>query len=271
YQIISGPMVWISFLIFIFGTIFKIVQFYTFSKKLKPQNSVSSYSGASSNTATPASIIDKFKSMQNELNSLKKKARSIDAVITGFNFLNKKLAMMRYSLLGREPVMVLISTLFHLVLFFSPFLVLGHNVLLDNAFGISFPSISPALSTFFAVTAILCCLFFLIRRVTIPLVRSITSKSDYVMLSIVSAPFISGLMAHHQILDYNLMIHIHILSGEIMLIAIPFTKFVHMIYFFINRFILIHQYRLGSGGSRVWSFGIAENKPSWPLCGHPES
>ena len=41
------------------------------------------------------------------------------------------------------------------------------------------------------------------------------------------------------------------LTGELMLIAIPFTKIYHMVFFFIGRFVLIHQHTLGKG-SRTW-------------------
>ena len=52
--------------------------------------------------------------------------------------------------------------------------------------------------------------------------------------------------------DYDTVIVLHILAGEIMLMAVPFTKLVHMPYFFINRFVLVHENTLGAGGNRTW-------------------
>jgi len=67
-------------------------------------------------------------------------------------------------------------------------------------------------------------------------VRFVTFASDYVLLALAAAPFITGFLAYHQILiDYKLMAAIHMLSGELMLIVIPFTRLSHMIYFWFTR------------------------------------
>ncbi|MBF0377435.1 MAG: hypothetical protein HQK72_08110 [Desulfamplus sp.] len=226
YQIISGPMVWVSFVLFIVGTIFQIIQLYPSIKRSMTHLNVISYSGAK----REEKLIVNTKKL-----SIKKLFRHLP----DFNSLIYKLAMLKYSLFGRYPLTMFITTLFHLLLIFSPFLVLGHNVLFESALGVSFPSLSSEVSTILTLIVIFCCLYFLIRRLTIPLVKSITTRGDYIMLAIAVAPFLTGFMAHHQIFNYTLMIHLHILAGEIMLISIPFTKFIHMIYFIIVRVVLM--------------------------------
>ena len=57
-----------------------------------------------------------------------------------------------------------------------------------------------------------------------------TSASDYVILAIVAAPFVTGFFAYHQWFAYRSFMILHILTGEIMLVAIPFTRLSHMIY-----------------------------------------
>ena len=44
---------------------------------------------------------------------------------------------------------------------------------------------------------------------------------------------------------------LHILSGELMLITIPFTKFGHMLFFFLYRFLIGSEYSFARGG-RTW-------------------
>jgi len=61
-------------------------------------------------------------------------------------------------------------------------------------------------------------------------VKFVTSASDYFLLAVVAAPFITGLIAFHQWFQYELFFILHILSGEIMLMAIPFTRLSHMIF-----------------------------------------
>jgi len=80
------------------------------------------------------------------------------------------------------------------------------------------------------IPVFLSCIFFLIRRLTSPEVKFVTSVSDYVILAIVAAPFITGFLAYHQWVEYQLIAILHILSGEIMLMAIPFTRLSHMLF-----------------------------------------
>jgi nitrate reductase gamma subunit len=56
------------------------------------------------------------------------------------------------------------------------------------------------------------------------------------ILAIAAAPFITGFFAFHQIgLPYRPMLMLHMLLGEIMLIAVPFTRLSHMLYFWLTR------------------------------------
>jgi nitrate reductase gamma subunit len=83
---------------------------------------------------------------------------------------------------------------------------------------------------------VFCIVFFLLRRFIAPEVRYVTSASDYIILGTVAAPFISGYLAFHQVFfDYRFMVNIHILSGEVMLMAIPFTRLSHMLFFWFTR------------------------------------
>jgi hypothetical protein len=51
-----------------------------------------------------------------------------------------------------------------------------------------------------------------------------------VILLLVAAPFVTGYFAYHQWFNYPLFLNLHIFSGEIMLVAIPFTRLSHMIF-----------------------------------------
>jgi nitrate reductase gamma subunit len=82
-------------------------------------------------------------------------------------------------------------------------------------------------------------------------VRAITSFYDYLVLALATVPFLSGFLAFHQIFDYRTVMIVHMLSGELMLMAIPFTKLTHMIFFFLNRFLVVNEHTIGRG-SRAW-------------------
>jgi nitrate reductase gamma subunit len=77
--------------------------------------------------------------------------------------------------------------------------------------------------------------FFLYRRLSAPVVKNVTDSSDYILLAITVLPFITGFIAYHQLFAYKTMLIIHILAGEAMLIAIPFTRLSHMLFFAFTR------------------------------------
>jgi nitrate reductase gamma subunit len=225
YDIVRGPLVWVSFLVFILGTTIQVMRFYRLSRLKRPPkfNDGAVAPGAPKQTGPlPTSS------------------------------LRYKLEMLRLTILGGQPVMIVTTTIFHVCLVLTPLFVLAHNILLDLSWGISFVSVPESVTDALTVIVILGGLYFLHRRMFVYRVVTITTAYDYIVLLIVTAPFVSGFLAYHQVFDYHTLIFIHMLSGEILLMAIPFTKLVHMPFFFINRFVLIHENTLGRGGNRVW-------------------
>jgi hypothetical protein len=66
----------------------------------------------------------------------------------------------------------------------------------------------------------------------------------------VAAPFFTGYMAYQQFGDYHFWLIAHILSGEIMLIAVPLTKLSHALLFFLSRMQLGMDYGIKRGGMK---------------------
>lgn len=225
YDIVRGPLVWISILVFILGTVIQIVRFYRFSRpketmRLKPGSPV------------PGQPTEKGPLPTRTL--------------------RYKLKMLRLTILGSNPLMILVTTVFHICLVVTPFFVLGHNILLDLSWGASFPSFPESTTDALTAVVIIGGFYFLYRRLFIRRVRAITTGYDFAVLLIATTPFVTGFLAYHRFFDYDTVIFVHMLAGEIMLMAIPFTKLVHMPFFFINRFVMIHENTFGVGGSRVW-------------------
>ncbi|MFZ7126222.1 MAG: hypothetical protein ACOWWM_08730 [Desulfobacterales bacterium] len=225
YDLVRGPLVWISIVVFVVGTVIQVARFYRLSRpkatmKIKPK-------------APSAGQAEKPPLLPTE----------------SFAY---KLRMLKMTVLGVNPVMIVVTTVFHVTLVLTPFFVLGHNILLDLSWGLSLPSLAEAVTDALTVVVLLGGAYFLYRRLFVAKVRSITGAYDYVVLLIATAPFITGFLAYHHIFDYDAVVFLHMLAGEIMLMAIPFTKLVHMPFFFINRFAMIHENTFGTGGSRTW-------------------
>jgi nitrate reductase gamma subunit len=156
------------------------------------------------------------------------------------------------SLLGKNPIMAIVSFVFHFCLFVAPIFALGHSLALYESWGISFFSLPDGLIDLLTIIFLLCAFFFLLRRIIIPRVQAISSPYDYILLFITAAPFLTGFFAYHQWFDYKTVITLHILAGQAMLIAMPFTKLGHMVFFFFIRILLGSEYSFWRG-NRTWS------------------
>ncbi len=63
----------------------------------------------------------------------------------------------------------------------------------------------------------------------VPEIKFLTSVKDFLLLTIVLLPFLTGFLAYHQVFAYQWVTIAHIITGEFMLIIIPFSRLSHMI------------------------------------------
>jgi nitrate reductase gamma subunit len=200
YEFVRGPLLWIAFLIFIFGSLGRII--YLSWLALKKDQTVFDYL------------------------SLKYALRSIFHWIIPFGSVNMR----------QRPAQTIISFAFHICLLVVPIFLLAHNILWYESFRINWWTIPNWLADIMALIVIFACIYFLIRRIVLAEVRFVTFNSDYILLAIVALPFITGFLAYHQwLLPYKIMLILHILSGELMLVTIPFSRLIHMFTFWMTR------------------------------------
>ena len=150
-----------------------------------------------------------------------------------------------------QPVFSLMVFLFHISLLAVPLFLSAHNILWDEAFGLSLWSISDTWADALTLICIGAILFLLIRRLVRAEVRILTSAWDYTLLVVTALPFITGFLAYHQFGPYNILMLSHILFSEILLILIPFSKLGHMILFFFSRAFIGFEMG-GRRGARTW-------------------
>jgi len=86
-----------------------------------------------------------------------------------------------------------------------------------------------------AIVVILSCIYFFVRRIVIPEVKQVTRTSDFLFLIIILLPFLTGFLAYHQWGPYRPILIMHILSSEILLVTIPFSRIGHMLFFVFSR------------------------------------
>lgn len=199
YTFLTGPMMWICFITFIIGVIYQIYRVYDLAKKKE---------------AFMFSYI-----------SLKYSLRSILHWIVPFASTNMR----------EQSAMTILGFAFHICLLLTPIFLMAHVVLFNEAFNISYWILPKIIADVMAVIVILGCIFFFVRRIARPEVRFVTSLSDYILLIIVALPFISGLWSVYQFPGHSYALLIHILSGQIMIMTIPFTRFIHMVFGVFSR------------------------------------
>jgi len=199
YEWLTGPLAWLAFLIFIGGCLYRLVAMLVLVKK--KERFIFSYM------------------------SWKYSLRSIFHWVIPFATTNWK----------RHPVLTIMTFAFHICLIVTPIFLLAHIILWDEAWNISWWALPDGLADIMTLVVIGACIFFLVRRISLPEVQYVTSASDYLILLIVAAPFVTGFIAYHQWLNYPFFLNLHIFSGEILLVAIPFTRLSHMIFSVFTR------------------------------------
>ena len=130
-----------------------------------------------------------------------------------------------------RPLFTIVSFAFHACLLVTPLFVMGHAVLLEQSWGVSWWSLPPLVADVMTLVVVAGGVFFLLRRIAAPQVRYVSHLSDFLLVLLVISPFLTGFIAHQQWLPARGATSLHIASGVLWLIAIPFTRLAHMFWF----------------------------------------
>ena len=149
-----------------------------------------------------------------------------------------------------QPFMAVVFFGFHIGAVLIPLFLLGHNLFLKEKLGISFFTLNAAFADILTWAVIISAFFLVLRRLVLPEVRIMTTLYDYFILAVAVAPFVTGLFARYQVGDYSFWLNMHIFCGELLLIAIPFTKLSHVFLFFASRAQLGMDFGIKRGGMK---------------------
>ncbi len=218
YEFISGPLALISILIFLGGVIYHVWNYFTNLDGMKDRVAYKQHLGP----------------------GIKGAIRSLFFWLLPYGTHSWR----------AKPGVTFLIFLLHIGILFTPVFLSAHNVLLQSELGFSFWSMPDALADFLTIAVIISALMLLVRRIVLPEVRIITNLRDLIMIAITIAPFATGYLSYHQVSEGNIWLILHILSGELMLIAIPFTKLSHFVLFFCSRIQLGMDYGIKRGGRK---------------------
>ena len=193
YLLVSGPLAWAAWTIFVLGSIYKIWS--TLDTARKKDQVLLNYV------------------------SFKYGMRSIINWSIPFNTVNMRL----------NPIFTGVAFFFHIAFFVLLVFVSAHQIMIEEGFGIGWFAIPDFVADILAFAVIGACIFFAVRRVIRPEVNYVTDWTDFALLALVAAPFVTGVLAYHQLGNYMLMVVLHMVSAELLLVAIPFTRLSHML------------------------------------------
>jgi nitrate reductase gamma subunit len=139
------------------------------------------------------------------------------------------------AILKRAPVTIA-AYVYHIGLFIVFFLLAQHIKLIESLFGVSWPGLPTQIVDLTAAVTLAALLVVLIDRITKPVKRFLSTFEDYFAWVLTFLPVLSGfLAAKHLLLPYTTMLALHILSVELLLIFLPFTKLLHGVVLFPSR------------------------------------
>ncbi len=147
----------------------------------------------------------------------------------------------------KQPLMALGFFLLHVGAILLPFFLVGHTILLENATGISLPSLPMGLADILTYAALGGLAILVLRRIIVPEARALTGFKEWMVLLLTIVPFASGLMA--RLSPSEMWTIVHIISGEVFLIVAPFTKLSHIVLFFMSRAQVGMDFAIKRGGA----------------------
>jgi nitrate reductase gamma subunit len=198
YELVRGPFAWVALIIFVTGSLYRIIAMLVTGKKEHALDPSTNFRGA----------------VRSVLHGL---------IPFGSTYMRK------------QPLFAIITIGFHLCVILLPLFLLAHIVLWYESWQILWWSLPDFVADLMAIWVILACIYFLGRRWVVPEVKKVTRPSDILLPIIVLLTFLTGFLAYHQWGPYRPIMILHVLAGEIFLIAIPFSKLGHMLFFMFSR------------------------------------
>ncbi|MBI1418937.1 MAG: nitrate reductase [Limimaricola sp.] len=126
--------------------------------------------------------------------------------------------------------------IFHVGLAVIVFGFAQHMLFLKGLFGLSWPVLPTSVITLAAYVTLASLVAALVRRMTHPVLRLLSTGNDYVSWLVTVLPVVTGLLAvSHLGARYETLLALHILSIALLLVWFPFGKLMHAFLVFITR------------------------------------
>ncbi len=125
-----------------------------------------------------------------------------------------------------------VSILFHIGLILVPVFLFAHIDLWKSSIGISWPALPFRWALWLTISTIVCAAVLLIERLSVKAIHSLSRGQDYFWLILLLFPFVTGFVCANLKIGaglYQFLMLVHVLSGDVIFLLIPFTKMAHCV------------------------------------------
>jgi nitrate reductase gamma subunit len=145
---------------------------------------------------------------------------------------------------SKRPIMYLAGGLFHAGLFVIIFLGAPHMLVWKNLLGFGWPTLPLPIVDWFAAVTLAAMVMLFINRLRDPVLKLISGPAEWLNLLLVFLPMLSGYAMTHHLLDpYEMLFSLHLITVNILLIWIPFSRISHFMFYFFSK--TIHGAQFG--------------------------
>lgn len=138
---------------------------------------------------------------------------------------------------------VALSYVFHIGLFIILFGGAPHILIIRDIFGVSWPELPKGVIVIASGITLAALILLLLRRLTHPVLKLLSTPDDYISWIIVFLPVATGiLLSGETVASYGTLLALHILSVEALMIWLPFGKLMHVSLVFAGRFMLGYNF-----------------------------
>ena len=139
-------------------------------------------------------------------------------------------------MLKKAPVTYIAGAILHIGLAMVVFLFGPHIKLIQSLIGVSWPALPSQFIDLITIVTLVAMLVLLADRILNPVKRFLSTFEDWFTWALTFLPLLTGWLAvRHLLLPYTTMLALHILSVELLLVFLPFTKLFHAFTVFGSR------------------------------------
>lgn len=157
------------------------------------------------------------------------------------------------------------SVIFHVSIILTPIFLGAHILLWQRGLGFSWPAVGNRLADYLTLIAVLSGLALFAQRIGSKAGRALSRTQDYALPLLIIVPFLSGYLAMHPHVnpfDYTTTMFVHVMSGNLIFLLIPFSKLSHLALFPAAQLVSELGWHLAPGaGERVAVALGKENEP----------